>query len=117
MVDSRHPKFQKALLYAKEYELDRDDRIALAENLLWRDVASWKDLDEDELTRLLDCLEGYYLVGSLRLQRTGRTLPPRITQPEVCSPAPREFRIAYVVAPARSDRLNSRSSGVLRPTT
>lgn len=53
--------------------LDRDDRIALAETLLWRDVRSFSDLDAREIDRMLDCLEGFLFVTILK---TGGTLPP-----------------------------------------
>lgn len=75
------------MLYAARYELDREDRLALAENLLWRDVHSWKDLAEEDLDRLLDCLEGYTLVGTLRLQRTGQSPLPHIGRRGGYSPA------------------------------
>lgn len=59
-------KRTKALDYARRYGLTREDRISLAETLLWRDVDSWKSLTEDELVRLLDALEGYALITHLR---------------------------------------------------
>jgi hypothetical protein len=59
-------KRRKAMLYADTYQLTRDDRIELARVLLWRDITSWKDLDEAQLDRLLDALEGYALVSHLR---------------------------------------------------
>lgn len=65
-VDPRVVKMRKALKYAHDFGLDRDDRLSLAEVLLRRDVASWKDLSEDQLVRLLDALEGYALVRHLR---------------------------------------------------
>jgi hypothetical protein len=64
-------KRKKAMVYADRYGLTRDDRIALAETLLWRDVTSWTQLSEEQLDRLLDALEGYALVGFLRENANG----------------------------------------------
>lgn len=64
--DSVIVKRRKAMAYAKTYGLSRQDRLDLAEILLRRDVTSWKQLDDDQLTRLLDCLEGYALISHLR---------------------------------------------------
>lgn len=61
-------KRRKAFGYATRYQLSRDDRIAFAEMLLWRDVTSWNDLTEPELVRLLDALEGFFLITHLRAQ-------------------------------------------------
>ena len=53
----------KALDMAKRIGIDREDRIGLAEMILRRDVPSWKALSEEELTRVLDALEGYVLIA------------------------------------------------------
>lgn len=53
-------------MLAAEYGLDRDDRLSLAQMLLHRDVTSWKDLDDAQVCRVLDALEGAQLVGHLR---------------------------------------------------
>lgn len=52
--------------YCRHYGLTREDRISLAETLLWRDVESWKTLTEEELVRILDALEGHALICHLR---------------------------------------------------
>lgn len=65
-VDPRVVKMRKAMKYAHDYGLSRDDRLGLAEVLLRRDVTSWTELSEDQLVRLLDALEGYALVAHLR---------------------------------------------------
>jgi len=44
---------------AKEIPLTREDRIELARAILWRDITSWNQLDDDQVRRMLDCLEGY----------------------------------------------------------
>jgi len=56
---------RKARLYAQSWGLTRDDRISLAETLLWRDVDSWKSLTDAEVSRLLDALEGAALIQHL----------------------------------------------------
>ena len=63
--DSVIVKRRKAMAYAKTYGLSRQDRLDLAEMILRRDVTSWKDLDEDQLTRMLDALEGFSLISHL----------------------------------------------------
>jgi hypothetical protein len=70
--DRRRTKLTKAMTYARRYELDRDDRLQLAQVLLWRDITSWKDLTEEQLTRILDCMEGYALINHLRWQKGHR---------------------------------------------
>ena len=64
--DSVTVKRRKAMAYAKTYGLSRQDRLDLAEIILRRDVTSWKDLDDDQLTRVLDSLEGFALISHLR---------------------------------------------------
>ena len=58
-------RLRKALIYAKQYGLTRDDRMSLAQTLLWRDVTSWTQLSDEQLIRLLDALEGHALVSHL----------------------------------------------------
>lgn len=98
----RRKMLGKAMAWARTYDLDREDRLALAENLLWRDVNSWKDLTDEELVRLLDCLEGYHLIGTLRLQRTEPLPLQRIKRRSGCSPTVPGSR-SPTVSP-RSDR-------------
>ena len=57
---------RKLHLVARELGFTREDRIDLAEKLLWRDVESWKDLSSAEVTRLLDAFEGYELISFIR---------------------------------------------------
>ena len=56
---------RKAYMLAKEIGLSREDRVDLASMLLRRSVASWKELDEAQIIRLLDALEGSQLIGHL----------------------------------------------------
>jgi hypothetical protein len=60
---------RKAYALADEIGLTRDDRIELAKALLWRDIESWKWLDDDQARRLLDALEGYEKITWLLNQR------------------------------------------------
>lgn len=50
---------------ADEYGFTRQDRLDLAEYLLRRDVRSWKDLTEGQLSRILDAMDGYHLITEL----------------------------------------------------
>ncbi len=70
-------------MLAKRLRLPREDRIQLAEVLLWKDVASWKDLSDDDIQRLLDAFEGYALISHLRTQQEQprRTAPPSARSP------------------------------------
>lgn len=63
---------RKLYMLAKEVGLDRDDRLDLAEQVLYRDVESWKSLSDEEVLRLLDAIGGYILISHLV-----RTSPPR----------------------------------------
>ena len=54
---------------AKEIGLTDDERHALAEYLLRRDITSWTQLDEAQVSRLLDAFEGFELIVELLSQR------------------------------------------------
>lgn len=56
--------------------LTKAERIELACYLLRRDVESFADLDDHQICRLLDALEGHHLVETLLAQR-----PPREREP------------------------------------
>lgn len=60
---------RKSFLLCDEVGLDRDQRLELAEYLLRRDVTSWNHLDDDQIGRLLDALEGYQLISELKRQQ------------------------------------------------
>lgn len=60
---------RKLFVVADEVGLYRDERIALAEYLLRRDVKTWKDLTEDQVRRLLDAFDGWHLINELLAQR------------------------------------------------
>lgn len=67
-MDSMTLKRRKAMHYCQLYELGREDRIALAQMILRRDITSWTELDEAQMTRMLDALEGYGLICHLKDQ-------------------------------------------------
>ena len=65
------------MVWADDFGFDRDERIALAEFLLRRDITSWTQLTEPEICRLLDAFEGASLIANLINQRaTPPAQPP-----------------------------------------
>ena len=56
---------RKTYLLAKEIGLSRADRMDLAEAVLVHDVNSWSDLDEQEIGRIADALNGYAAISHL----------------------------------------------------
>lgn len=56
---------RKMFVLAKEIGLTAEERLELASTLLWRDITSWKDLDEAQVRRILDALEGYEKISAL----------------------------------------------------
>lgn len=64
-VGSPQARRKKAFALADELALTRQDRIDLAEAILWRDVESWKHLNDEQISRLLDAMEGYEKISHL----------------------------------------------------
>jgi len=60
-------------MLAKQLGMNRQDRLGFAEVLLWKDVPSWADLGDADITRLLDAFEGYALVKMFVEQRQPHT--------------------------------------------
>lgn len=56
---------RKAMHYCDLYGLERSERLELSEMILRRDITSWTQLDDAEMTRVLDALEGFGLVAHL----------------------------------------------------
>lgn len=54
---------------ANELTLTKDERLDLAQAILWRDVVSWKDLTDEQVDRMLDALEGAEKFVELMRQR------------------------------------------------
>lgn len=61
---------RKLYLVARELGLTREERLDLSCYFLRRDITSWKQLDEDQINRLLDLFEGYHLIGQVFEQRS-----------------------------------------------
>jgi hypothetical protein len=53
---------RKLHVYADQIGLTTEERIEITQLMLRRDVTSWKDLDDEQVDRMLDCLEGFLLV-------------------------------------------------------
>ncbi len=49
---------RKLFRLADDLTLTRDERIELSRVILWRDIDSWKQLDDAQVGRMLDALEG-----------------------------------------------------------
>lgn len=61
---------RKAYAMAKtDLGLTDEERHALASYMLRRDITSWKQLSDSQMTRLLDAMEGAILILSLYQQR------------------------------------------------
>jgi hypothetical protein len=53
---------RKLYVYADQIGLTPAERVDVAELILRRDFASWNDLDDGQVDRMLDALEGFLLV-------------------------------------------------------
>jgi hypothetical protein len=60
---------KKLMMVAREIGLTRDDRLELASYILRRDITTWRTLDDGQVWRLLDALEGHCLVEQLLSMR------------------------------------------------
>lgn len=56
---------RKAFMLAKDIGLSDEERHELATIILRRDITSWGQLNEAQLERLLDALEGYEKISHL----------------------------------------------------
>lgn len=82
---------RKMFSHADAIGLDRVERIELARVLLWRDVTSWKDLDDAQVDRMLDALEGWMVVEWLLKNRgTTNSLPGPAGRSSMSSPQTRD---------------------------
>jgi hypothetical protein len=75
---------RKLFVLADTIGLTRDERIELSRFILWRDIISWKQLEEDQVDRLLDALEGFVAVNWML---KNRGVPPS-TRGTGLGPAP-----------------------------
>lgn len=64
-VTNPEARRRKLHMVAKQIGLTRDERIELAEYILRRDITSYRQLDDSQVIRLLDALEGFELVVHL----------------------------------------------------
>lgn len=58
-------KRKKLFVYADAFGMSREERIDLAQNILRRDITTWKSLDDAQVDRMLDALEGAVLIMHL----------------------------------------------------
>lgn len=63
------PKLKKLFVYRGSFGLTNDDLRDLAEMVLRRDVTSLSDLDDEQISRMLDGFEIATLVLHLLLER------------------------------------------------
>jgi hypothetical protein len=68
-VESQSPQRRKLYLLADELGLTRQERMEMARYLLRRDLPTFKALDEAQVCRMLDALEGAQLFIELMRQR------------------------------------------------
>jgi hypothetical protein len=61
---------RKAYMVAHDLGLTRDERLELASYILRRDITTWKGLDDFQISRLLDAMEGAELIRHLIELRT-----------------------------------------------
>jgi hypothetical protein len=69
------PRMRKLMAVCAEVGLSKEERMELATYLLRRDVVTFKGLEDDQVDRLLDALEGYQLVTTLVGQRVDSYSP------------------------------------------
>lgn len=72
MSEDQSPARRKAYQRAKDPEgagLSRPERLEFASFLLRRDVTSWDSLDEEQILRVLDAIEGWELIQALHAMR------------------------------------------------
>lgn len=68
-VDAAEARRRKLMMLCKEIFGDddraREERLELATYLLRRDITTYKGLDDAQVSRLLDAVEGYQLIDVL----------------------------------------------------
>jgi hypothetical protein len=79
--DTPELRRRKLRLLARDIGLSRAQRMDLACYMLRRDITSWSRLDDEQVSRLLDGLEGFLLVGFL-IDRDGRLTTAEIRAEE-----------------------------------
>ncbi len=60
-IDTPLKRRRKLMMMSREQGMTRDERLELASYVLRRDITTWKTLDDGQVWRLLDALEGHEL--------------------------------------------------------
>jgi vacuolar-type H+-ATPase subunit C/Vma6 len=60
---------KKLMMKAREWGLTDEERMEFASQLLRRDITTWSTLDDAQVSRLLDAVEGFELMTELARQR------------------------------------------------
>jgi hypothetical protein len=85
------PQRRKLYLLCDEVGLTRGERIELARVILRRDIVTFDALDEDQVLRMLDALEGYEKISWLLATRDAVSpdpTPPSSAPTDRSAPAP-----------------------------
>lgn len=73
MDDHAEARRRKLWVLIKEEGLTREERLEWATYALRRDITTFKDLDDAQVSRLLDQIEGHQLISVLKSLRGVRT--------------------------------------------
>ena len=68
-MQSQSPQRRKLYQWCTDLGLTRPERVEIARYLLRRDLASFEALDDAQVLRMLDALEGAHLVSEIYRQR------------------------------------------------
>lgn len=72
VVEGQSDRRRKAYALATDIGLTRDERIALAQIVIFNEeITSWRQLSDGQMGRLLDALEGYVYVNHMLVDRLG----------------------------------------------
>ena len=66
---SRQARAVKLFALADDLGLSRDERIEFARTILHRDIVTFRNLEDSQVDRLLDAVEGALLFQELKRQR------------------------------------------------
>ena len=82
-VGSAEARRRKLFALADQIGFTREERIEFAKVLLWRDITSWGNLNEQQVDRMLDALEGYvFVTHTLMLRATPKQSRDTMPRPE-----------------------------------
>lgn len=82
---------QKLLIMTRAFGLTRDDRLEIANQVVWRPdnmppITSYSQLSEQELERMLDAMTGAVLVAHIVRQRQARQRNRPVHSPPSSNP-------------------------------